>query len=222
MSSFDPSNHLASLREVVLNLLFPARCVSCGKEGGWLCPTCSQQISFYEMPWPSFADPFEPLEQVRSAAHLSGALRKAIHEFKYRGLRALASPLGQVLYRGWEKDPWPVDALVPVPLHPRRERARGYNQSALLARELAARTGLQMVDQALVRTVNTAPQVGLSAIERAENVHQAFTCPSNSLNGRRVLLIDDVLTTGATMRACASALLQAGALSVWGLTLAHE
>jgi ComF family protein len=206
----------------LLNLFFPPRCVSCGKDGGWLCPACSELILFYEPPWPSFLDEIEPLRGLRSAAQFGGPLRQAIHCFKYQGVRALARVLGQVLCTGWEKDPWPIDVIVPVPLHSQRERERGYNQSALLAQELARRANLPVAEGVLLRTVHTAPQVGLDAIERAQNVHQAFCCADDSLGGRCVLLVDDVLTTGATLRACAAALLEAKARSVWGLTLAHE
>ena len=210
-----------SLREAVLNLFFPPRCVSCGKGGYWLCPACAQQVLFYAPPWPAFLEEIEPLQAVRSAAHFGGPLRQAIHNFKYDGLRALAGSLGQVLFMGWEKDPWPVDVIVPVPLHLLRERERGYNQSVLLARDLGRRVALPVAEGVLLRTVDTAPQVGLNAFERTRNVQEAFCCADQSLSGRWVLLIDDVLTTGATLRACAAALLQGKAHGVWGLTLAH-
>ncbi len=163
-----------------------------------------------------------PLQDVRSAAHLSGPLREAIHSFKYKGLRALAGTLGQIVYDCWEAEPWPVDVIVPVPLHPQRHRERGYNQSTLLARELAHHTGLPVVEGALLRVMPTRPQVGLKAAERVENVRNAFRCGGEHVSGLQVLLVDDVLTTGATLRACALALLEGGASAVWGLTLAHD
>jgi ComF family protein len=216
-----PGDSKPSLREAVLNLLFPAHCVSCGTGGHWLCPACFQQILFFAPPWPAFVDQVEPLQGIRSAAHFGGPLRQAIHSFKYQGLRALTGTLGQVLYLGWEKEPWPADVIVPVPLHRRRERTRGYNQSALLAQDLAHRLALPVVAGVLQRTVDTAPQVSLNTLERTQNVQEAFCCADLTLSGRSVLLIDDVLTTGATLRACAVALLQGGARDVHGITLAH-
>ena len=162
-----------------------------------------------------------PLQGVRSAAHLSGPLRKAIHRFKYRGLRAAARPLGELLVDCWEAEPLPAEVIVPVPLHPQRERERGYNQSALLARELSRGAALPLVEGTLLRVQPTTPQVELNASERAENVRGAFCCSGEELRGQAVLLVDDVLTTGATLRACAQALLESNSGPVWALTLAR-
>jgi len=210
------------LVDALLNLIFPPRCVSCQATGAWLCPTCLDGILFFEPPWPVIADDLSPLQDVRAAARLGGPLRQAIHHFKYRGLRALAPVLGEMLYDCWDAEPWPVDVIVPVPLHPQRLRERGYNQSALLARELARHTGLPVAEGTLLRTTPTPPQVGLHAAERAQNVRGAFRCHDDRLNGMRVLLVDDVFTTGATLRACAEGLLPGKVSAVWGLTLARD
>ena len=217
-----PTPHRFPLAEALLNLLFPPKCVACGVRGSWLCPDCMDQIEFFEPPWQWMLDEISPLQDVRCAARLGGPLREAIHSFKYEGLRALARTLGEVLYDCWDVEPWPVDVIVPVPLHPSRLRERGYNQSALLARELARHTGLPIAERVLLRISPTRPQVGLNVAERAENVRDAFRCRDESLRGQQVLLVDDVLTTGATLRACAQALLQGKARAVWGLTLAHD
>ncbi|MBM4429499.1 MAG: ComF family protein, partial [Chloroflexi bacterium] len=158
-----------SLLETALNLLFPPRCVTCGTDGVWLCPACLDQVLFYEKPWPAFVADLWPMQGVRSAAHLSGPLRDALHHFKYGGLRALAGVLGEMLWDNWETDPWPAQVIVPVPLHRERLRERGYNQSVLLARELGRHTGLPVAEQTLRRVLATPPQVGLGAAERAEN-----------------------------------------------------
>ena len=210
-----------SLLDRIWGLVFPPRCVGCGGGGAWLCPTCLDRIEYYRPPWPHFLDPVDPLQEVRSAAHLSDPLRLAIHSFKYEGLRALAGTLGQILYACWASESWPVDVIVPVPLHPSRLRERGYNQSALLARELSRCSGLPVLEGVLLRVVDTRPQVGLSATERTKNVKGAFRC-KGSLTSQHILLVDDVMTTGATLRACGRELLQAGARAVWGLTLAHD
>lgn len=115
-----------------------------------------------------------------------------------------------------------ADVIVPVPLHPRRHRTRGYNQAALLAREVSRLLGVPLLDDALMRTQYRSPQAAASSKEeRAAAVRDAFRC-GILLSGRRVLLIDDVCTTGATLNACARALRAADSGAVIGLTLAHE
>ena len=166
--------------------------------------------------------PFQ-MDGLRACAFHSGALRTAIHQFKYEGLRALAAPLGQLMSQRWSAlaPSSGFDLIVPVPLHPARQRERGYNQAVLLARELSPSLGCPVVENELVRVKATAPQIDLSAEQRRANVQHAFKCTKNGLAGKRVLLIDDVCTTGATLEAAAAALYQAGAVSVWSYTLAR-
>ncbi len=114
----------------------------------------------------------------------------------------------------------PVDLVLPIPLHAERERKRGYNQSALLARAFSEGAALPYAEHALQRTRFTTPQVGLTAVERLVNVQDAFAADS-CVQGRHVLLIDDVCTTGATMAAAANALLAAGARAVSGYCVAR-
>jgi len=144
-----------------------------------------------------------------------------MHWFKYRGRTVLAEPLGELMAAYWTQHPMPIDVVVPVPLHAARLRERGYNQAALLAHEMARRVGLTVDERVLLRQRATAPQVELDAEQRKENVQQAFRCSGNGLKGRRVLLIDDVCTTGATLEACAIALYDGGAREVRALTLAR-
>jgi ComF family protein len=121
------------------------------------------------------------------------------------------------------KNTLPVEVLVPVPLHRRRLRERGYNQSRLLALELAKLSGLPLVDDCLVRELYTTPQARTKNVaERRANVAEAFACRHRRLEGKKVLLIDDVATSGATLDAGARALKESGASSVWGLVLAKE
>jgi ComF family protein len=161
------------------------------------------------------------IERIRSVVYLEGAVREAIHQFKYDGRTVLVEPLVDLMAAYWTEHPMSVDVVVPVPLHAARLRERGYNQAALLARELARRIGLPLNERVLVRQRATTPQVGLDARQRRENVQDAFSCSSNDLAGKRVLLIDDVCTTGATLEACAVALYGGGAGSVQALTLAR-
>jgi len=150
-------------------------------------------------------------------------MRQAIHQLKYRNLRTLAAPLARLLNDYLITSPVPGEVLVPVPLHRKRLRERGYNQSSLLARELGKLTSLPVVDDCLIRQRHAPPQTKTSTVdERQSNVVDAFACGDQRLRDKQVLLIDDVSTSGATLDACAVALKAAGATSVWGLVLARE
>jgi ComF family protein len=134
----------------------------------------------------------------------------------------MADPLGQLLAEFLRSYPLPGEVLIPVPLHPKRLRERGYNQATLLAREVSKLNGLPVDERLLLRQRDTITQARTaSSMERRSNVHDAFIC-RQELHGERILLIDDVCTTGATFDACAAALKAAGAGSVWGLTVASE
>ena len=150
-------------------------------------------------------------------------MRESIHQLKYRNLRTLALPLARLLNNYLSGHPIPGEVLVPVPLHPKRLKERGYNQSALLASELGKLTNLPVIEDCLVRRQNTSPQAKTATVEeRRNNVSEAFICRNDTLRGRQIILIDDVSTSGATLNACAQALKAAGAASVWGLVMARE
>ena len=163
------------------------------------------------------------IDGIRAPYRMDGAVRQAVHALKYQYVRALAPTLGHLLAEFVASSDLPADVLVPVPLHPRRERNRGYNQSLLLARETGKIAGLPVEDKAL-RRLRATPSQAQSAgqEERRANVADAFATDTTLVQGRRVLLVDDVYTTGATLEACAMALKEAGAASVWGLALARE
>jgi ComF family protein len=149
-----------------------------------------------------------------------GTLRQLIHLFKYKRMKPLAKELSAQLARALPRDQR-FDIVVPMPLHWRRHWQRGFNQSELLARATARRSGIRMVN-AVRRTRATATQAGLSNAKRRENVAGAFRVKNRGLvEGLRILLIDDVMTTGATASACALALKRAGAKSVSLLALAR-
>ena len=174
-----------------------------------LCPSC--------VGWQA------QIDGIRSPFRFEGIIRQAIHQLKYRNLRALALPLARLLQDYLAANPLPGEVLVPVPLHQKRLRERGYNQSSLLVRELGKLTNLAVVDDCLVRQRHTPPQAKTLAVaERRSNVNNAFICRDRRLQDGHVLLIDDVSTSGATIDACAAALKSAGAASVWGLVLARE
>jgi len=150
-------------------------------------------------------------------------MREAIHQLKYQNLRALAVPLAGMLREYLMASPLDVDVLVPVPLHRKRLRERGYNQARLLAQELGKLRNLPVADDVLVRRRHTPPQARTATVEeRRQNIADAFACRDHSLRDRHVLLLDDVATSGATLDACAKALKASGATAVWGLVMARE
>ena len=153
---------------------------------------------------------------------MEGVVQAAVYQLKYRNLRVLAPELGKIMCGYLQTHPIPGDILVPVPLHPIRLRRRGYNQALLLAKELGKLNGLEVSNGMLNRTKDSPPQVEASSQEqRRLNVADSFECREN-VSGAKIILIDDVSTTGSTLSACAVALKRAGAKSVWGLTLARE
>ena len=217
-----------------LDLLFPAECAVCGREGSFLCTPCEPRLPRLVQPYcRKCAEPDETAvcswcraeapayERIRAPYRYTGPVRDMVHDLKYSNIRALAPTLGGLLANYLESQRFAADVLAPVPLHPKRERSRGYNQSHLLAREVSRRIQVPMADDRLLRTVDTPPQVSMSGREeRRKNIDGAFEC-TQAVTGLRVLLIDDVVTTGSTMSACASVLKEAGATSVFGLALAR-
>ncbi len=153
---------------------------------------------------------------------MAGVIRDAIHAFKYGNYRGLAPQLANLLVERLKSSQIPATLLIPVPMHRSRLRRRGYNQALLLARKVSEATGIPMADDVLIRTVNSPPQVAMTTGEaRYLNAKASFTAVKD-VHGEALLLIDDVVTTGSTMAACAQVAGERGAASVWGLALARE
>jgi competence protein ComFC len=189
----------------------PPFCPRCGRPqaSGIVCPSCWQR-------------PTE-IDGIRSPFRFDEVIRKAIHELKYRNLKAISPCLAELLADYVKENLLPGEALVGVPLHPRRLRERGYNQSGLVAAELGKRIGLPVIEDCLIRVKQAQPQVkAVDVEERRRNVADAFVCRDERVSGKQIILIDDVCTSGATLESCAAALKNKGAKSVWGLTLARE
>ncbi len=159
----------------------------------------------------------------RAAARYGETVREALHAFKFGGRRALATPLGDLLAETGPLLPvQAVDLLVPVPLHRRRERERGFNQSWLLARRLASCWQVQALPDVLARNRATLPQTEVGAAERHRNVRGAFRVSRpDAVRDRHVLLVDDIMTTGATVGECAALLGAGGAATVGVVTVAR-
>ena len=220
-----------------INLVLPPTCASCGQVGLLICDACRVQLEPIgkatcgqcgkRMPQNSPTHfcrsckkrPF-PLQAIRAAFHYRPPLTQIIHRLKYNHAFALAQPLAQLMSNEWAKWQTPIDLIMPVPLHPARKKKRGYNQSELLAQAFGLLLNIPIDTKRLVRQRNTRPQVELSAAERTLNMQNAFAVPKQ-LSPVRILLIDDVATTGATLSAAAAALRANGATAVSAFCLAR-
>lgn len=218
---------------LVIETVYPRRCAACGRRGAWVCADCDNELRRFTAPWCErcgapvslvpcrCAELTSSLTVVRSAALDEGWLRIAIRSFKYAGEAARAEHLSDLVVPLVEELP-EFDGLVPVPLHRSRQRRRGYNQAGLLATAVGRASDVPVLD-ALIRHRATAQQVGLDADARRANVVDAFAVREGvAVAGKRLVLVDDVLTTGSTLGQCADTLMTAGAAWVGALTLARE
>ena len=208
----------------LLDLLYPPRCGGCGRFGaGWWCAACDKQTACLsgEHALSTRQTDASHTVQIISACAFQEPLQSAIHRFKYEGQPQLHTALSAHMIRAWQSHSKPDDILVPVPLHTGRKRERGFNQSELLARDVATATHAPMSTKLLSRTRNTDQQAHLAMLERKANVRGAFVAQGNLVRGKRIVLVDDVLTTGATLCECVDALYVAGASDVVALTLAR-
>jgi competence protein ComFC len=216
----------------VIDAVFPIRCAGCGHRGAWVCDECRPAVSLFLPPWcgrcgiPNDSrcrcgELGPHIAMSRSAAAYSGWIRRAVHLVKYENEPARVPSLVEAMIPVALSFPG-FDAFVPTPLHPSRQRSRGYNQSELLAVHLSSQMGIP-VSRCLIRTRRTEHQVGLNVQKRHENMIGAFAVDSpDEVNGKRLVLVDDVMTTGSTLNACADALVAAGASWVGALTFARE
>lgn len=219
-----------------LDWVYPPVCGGCEAPGTRWCAHCAAQVARIQGPICPRCGEMQagstlcencrlappPFAVLRSWAMFNGALRNAIHRLKYKQDMALADALSRPLIRFFQRLQWQLDLALPAPLSRQRLQERGYNQADLLARPLAWACELTYAPQALQKVRHTRPQVGLRAAERLQNVVGSYQANPALVAGRRVLIIDDVATTGATLSACAAALLEAGAQVVYGLTLARS
>jgi ComF family protein len=236
---------LAQLPRLALDIALPTLCVSCREpvDGEGVCAECWAKLSFIAPPYcprlgipfvydpgpellsmEAIANPPASYNRARVAVRYDDVARTLVHALKYQDRTDLAPAMGRWMARAGKELLDEADVLVPVPLHWRRGWSRRYNQSGALARVISRQTGVKMATEALRRVRATEQQIGLSRPQRASNVQGAFkVAPERSaeIAGRRIVLVDDVLTSGATTDACARALLRAKATRVDVLVFAR-
>ncbi len=219
----------------LLDALYPLECVGCGGSGKVICDDCATDLPVLRPPFcrvcatpgnfarcQTCAETVRRFDGVRAPYRYAGAVRQAILALKYGGIKAAAPQLGDLLAGYLNDNPLPGDVLAPVPMHRQRWRERGYNQAELLGGQVARKCDLPYDADLLKRTRQVEPQAGItSAAQRVVNVADSIALTAGrDVAGAAVILVDDVATTGSTLEACAGALKEAGAASVWGLTLA--
>ncbi len=218
-----------------LDLVFPMSCVVCHKDGAVVHDHCVAELPRLARPYcRSCADPHQsplcdwcavtpPAYERLSAPYLmDGPARDLVHGLKYRNMKAWAPRMAELMADYLSRLSIDPEVLVAVPLHPKRVRERGFNQSELLAKTLSKRLDLPVEPGLLARTKDTPAQISMTTQEeRRDNIVDAFACTAD-VAGRRVLLVDDVVTTGSTMAACAAPLKAAGAEVVWGVAFARQ
>ncbi len=205
------------LWQEALDWVYPPQCAHCGRVDVVWCAHC--QRALIEMPITPLTRHVPPLSQLVASAWHEGVLQSAIHAFKYYNQRDLAQPLAARLVTALAAQHTTFDTVISVPLHAHRQAKRGYNQANLLAHALAEQVGCSLASESLVRTRDTRSQVGLDARARQANVQDAFHADAASVASKRILLVDDVCTTGSTLAACAQALYAAGAQQVCAAVL---
>ena len=229
----------------LVDIVYPPTCIACRAATGEaqaLCPTCWRGIGFIERPYcerlgtpfpvdlgpgllspAAIADP-PVFGRARAVCRFDGTARELVHRLKYGDRVELSLTLGRMMAQAGRELAAEADLILPVPLHPTRLWRRRFNQAAALAQVIARETGLPLATTTLTRIRRTRQQVGLTRTQRADNLQGAFHVPvamRGPIESRRVLLVDDVLTTGATVNAASRALLRAGARAVDVLTFAR-
>lgn len=231
------------IKSFILDIIFPAHCLNCQKEGSYLCPDCLSLIEitidrycpFCSSPkivldgktCPSCRKSKKLTGVISAASYQNPLVKRVVSQFKYQPfIKELAKTFASLIIQHLESNKKPLDfsqaVLVPLPLHKKRLKWRGFNQAEEIAKELSLFWKVPLLADALARKKETRPQVELSGRAREENVKDAFSCKSaEKIKDKIVFLIDDVFTTGSTMEESARVLKQAGAKEVWGVVAAR-
>ena len=236
-------NIFLKIKNFLIDILFPRFCLSCGKEGVWLCQDCmnileTRDVASCPVCLRRVID-FRTCPSCKNKTNLSGLfwalsyekplVKKIIHQYKYGPLiRELAMPLANIIISHLllvetDKNNFLNDfVLVPLPLHNKRKKWRGFDQALELSKEIGNYFDMPVLDNVLIRQKETPPQAELGKEDRAENIKNAFSCQNqNLIKNKKIFLVDDVYTTGATMKEATKTLKQNGAKEVWGLVIAR-
>lgn len=231
------------LKEFILDLFFPKFCLNCSKEGSYLCQDCFSLIDILEKQYcpfcvqPRIVIDGETCNHCRRSKHLSGLycaasynnfiIKKLINQFKYEPyIKELAKPLtsliiAHLIYLN-KLSNFNDFLLIPVPLYKKKLKQRGFNQTEEIAKELLKNLKIPFFNNALIKTKQTPAQVELKKEEREENIKGVFICQKPEIvQGRKILLVDDIFTTGSTMEECNRVLKDAGAKEIWGIVVAR-
>ncbi len=218
------------MRKFILDLFFPIHCLGCHREGEFICFSCLKQVPLNREQLTKFRQK-SPLTGLITASDYDYPLvKQAIHRYKYDFIKELAKPLGKLMIKKlitWPKTVKKDTFLIPVPLHKKRLRWRGFNQAELLAKVVSQELRIPLINNFLVRTRYGLPQVQIkSPPERKANIKKAFeigTVPAwqgLSLFNKTIILVDDISTTGATLKECAKTLKSLKPKEIWGLVVA--
>lgn len=218
----------------LVDWVFPPACIGCGLEGVFICSDCFATINFSPTSVCNFCGAYTSKRGFcpvcakrkpayagfRAFASYDGVIRKAILQLKYHNAVGLGRYLAGLLEVTYHRAGWDAEVVVPVPIGEMKREQRGYNQAERLAQPLAEALQLNYYPEALKRFHEISSQVGLNELERHANVRKAFVATAKYVKGQKVLLVDDVFTSGATMQAAARELIEAGAGLVWCLAVA--
>jgi len=218
------------MKKFILDLLFPINCLGCGQKGQFICPDCFEQMTLNRKRPLKFSS--SSLTDLIVASDYNHALvKQAIHRYKYDFIKDLAEPLGQLMVNRLRAILSAIQVsrnyilLIPVSLHKKRLRWRGFNQAELLAQKISQELRIPLINNLLIRTRYRLPQMAIkSSQERKENIKQAFQLspqPSLNIRNKTIILVDDVCTTGATLEECAKALKPLQPKQIWGLVIAR-
>jgi ComF family protein len=214
-------NILRTWSRTVLDYVYPVSCIGCGNPGIEWCDECHATLRVISKPICQNCQDFPEILHVRSFAHYEGPLLRAILHLKYRPNRTIAWMMGGWLAELCRREGWKASLVLAVPLARIKKRQRGYNQAGLIADGLADHLNIKRGKNILKRIRETRSQVGLDIVHRRLNVQNAFRVDSRVADDPIVFLVDDLLTTGATMSACTDALQSAGVERVYGLAVAR-
>jgi len=215
-----------SFIDALLDFVYPPLCVSCEKllsrGQDHVCPECWASIRHVSAGLPLFLETRDKLLATGVVDELvslyvfekEGHFQKIVHSLKYSGVQAVGLEIGRQLGALLNEKGVRADALVPIPLHKRKLRERGYNQSDLIARGVSEVTRIPLRSEMIRRKKFTQTQTTLSLEERRNNMDEAFVCESSEVRGKTVILVDDIITTGSTIQSCAGALKKSGALRI--------